>query len=261
VADGEPAVRAILLGASNLRAGLPAVLDGIRRRVASPVEVLAACGHGRSYGSWSRFLFARRLPGIAECGLWPALEGRSPLRTLALVTDVGNDLVYGAGVERIAGWIETCLDRLARQRAEIVLTLLPIARLERLSAWGARLATSLLFPGRAAPWPALLGRARQLDEHLRRSGRERGARLLEPEARWYGVDPIHPRRSARREAWERILSLWPPAPPAPGAPQGPPAGRIRIPPLGAAEVQILGITLRHPQPAVRMADGTTVALY
>ena len=28
-----------------------------------------------------------------------------------------------------------------------------------------------------------------------------------PEARWYGLDPIHIRRRCRREAWERYLSL------------------------------------------------------
>jgi hypothetical protein len=258
VADREPVVRAILLGASNLKAGLPTVVDGIRREVAGPAEVLAACGHGRSYGAWSRFLFVRRLPGILGCGLWQALEGRPPLRTLALVTDVGNDLVYGAGVGTIAGWIETCLDRLARHQAEIVLTLLPVARLEKLSSWEVRLATSLLFPGRPAPWPELLDRARDLDERLRRLGHERSARLLEPEAGWYGIDPIHLRRRVRREVWHRILALLSPGPEAPQRPQ---AGQIRIPLFGAAEVRLLGMILHHTQPAVRLGDGSSIALY
>jgi hypothetical protein len=257
MADGEPVLRAILLGASNLTAALPAVVDGLRK-AAGPIEALAACGSGRSYGAWSRFLFVRQLPGIAGCGLWPALEGRPPLRTLALVTDAGNDLVYGFSVERIAAWIETCLDRLVRHQAEIVLTLLPLARLERLSPWQARLATSLLFPGRSAPWPELLDRARELDERLRQMGREHGAQLVEPAAEWYGIDPIHFRRSIRGEAWDRVLSRWPPDP---EAPDRQPRGRTRIPLLGAAELRLLGITRHHSQPATRLADGTTVALY
>ena len=258
MADREPVVRAILLGASNLRAGLPDVIDGIRRQVASPAEVLAACGHGRSYGAWSRFLFVRRLPGILDCGLWQALEGRPPLRTVALLTDVGNDLVYGVSVEKIAVWIETCLDRLARHQAETVLTLLPLTRLEQLSSWEVRLATSLLFPGRPAPWPELLHRARELDGRLRRIGEKREARLLEPEAGWYGIDPIHLRGRVRREVWHRILALLSPGPEAPQRPQ---PGRIRIPLLGAAEVRLFGFRLRTPQPAVRLTDGTTIALY
>lgn len=258
MADREPALRAILLGASNLRVVLPAVLEGIQRRATGPVDALVACGHGRSYGAWSRFLFVRRLPGIVGCGLWPALEERPHLRTFALITDIGNDLAYGADVEQIATWIETCLDRLADQRAEIVLTLLPVARLERLSAWQVRLATSILFPGRSAPWPELLQRARSLDERLRRMGRDHGARLLEPAADWYGIDPIHFRRGVRREAWNRVLSLWP----SDGGATGRPApGRIRIPLLCAAEVGLFGTTLHRSQPAVRLADGTTVSLY
>ena len=258
MADREPALRAILLGASNLRAGLPIVIDGVRRRAAGAVEILAACGHGRSYGAWSRFLFVRRLPGILGCGLWPELEERPPLRTIALVTDVGNDLVYGVPVAKIATWIEICLDRLARHQAEIVLTLLPISRLEKLSSWEVRLATSLLFPGRSAPWPALLDDARGLNERLRRIGGNHGAQIVEPAADWYGIDPIHLRRSLRREAWDRIVSLW-----FQGAetPRRPLKDRLRMPLLGAAELSLFGITLRKPQPAVRLADESTLRLY
>lgn len=258
MADREPVLRAILLGASNLRAVLPAVVAGIRRPAAGPVQVFAACGHGRSYGAWSRFLFVRRLPGIVGCGLWRALADRPPLRTLALVTDIGNDLVYGARVAEIAAWVETCLDRLARHRAEVVLTLLPVGRLQRLSSLEVRLATSLLFPGRPAPWPDLLDRARALDERLRHMGRERGVRLVEPAADWYGIDPIHLRRRVRREVWDHILSLWPQDP---GAPERPPTGRIRIPRLGAEEIRLLRLRLHTPQPAARLTDGTTISLY
>ena len=251
--EPSPTQRAVLLGASNLRASLPLVVNLLRRRAGGPVEVLAACGHGRSYGAWSRFLGIRHLPGIAGCGLWQALEDRPAPSTLALLTDAGNDLVYGAEVPEIARWIEICLDRLARRRAQVVLTLLPLARLERLSPWEVRVAVSLLFPGRRAPWPALLERARELDERLRRMGREHGARLVEPEASWYGIDPIHLRRSRRREVWERLTG-------AAGSPAA--DGRqVRLPLLGAETLRLAGRTLRTPQPAAHLADGTTVALY
>jgi len=245
----------VLLGASNLRVSLPLAVNLLRRRSGGPVEVLAACGHGRSYIAWSRYLGIRRLPGIAGCGLWQALEDRPARPTLALLTDVGNDLIYGAEVTRIARGIETCLERLAARQARIVLTLLPLARLERLSPWEVRLAVSLLFPGRQAPWPALLERARELDEQLRRLGREHGAQIVEPEASWYGIDPIHLRRSRRREIWERLTG-------AVGEPL-PAAGpvRVRLPLLGAETLRLAGRTFHTSQPALHLPDGTTLALY
>lgn len=252
-------MRAILLGASNLKISLPSLLCGLRQRTGGPAEVLTACGHGRSYGAWSRFLFIRRLPGIADCGLWPALDALPPrhnIRRVALLTDAGNDLVYGASPGEIAGWIGTCLDRLARHEAETVLTLLPLSRLEKLTPWQVRLAVATLFPGRPAPWPGLLDRARDLDDRLRRLGERHGVRLVEPEADWYGLDPIHLRREVRQQVWDRVLSLWFPDPPA-----GSPDRRPRIPWFCAEEVRLGGFELRTAQPALRFEDGTTVSFY
>ncbi len=254
--------RAVLLGASNLRRSLPLAVDLLRRQAGGPVEVLAACGHGRSYGAWSRFLGVRHLPGIAGCGLWQALAERPALPTFALLTDAGNDLVYGAEAAEIARWIETCLVRLAPLAAKVVLTGLPLARLERLSPRQVRLAVSLLFPGRRAPWPALLERARELDARLRHLGREHGAVVIEPEASWYGIDPIHLRRGRRREVWQRLLdAAGPPAIPAIPTIPAIAKARVRIPLFGAETLRLGGRTLCTSQPAARLADGSSVALY
>jgi hypothetical protein len=258
--DGRPALRAILLGASNLKAALPGLLDGLRRRAGGPVEVLAACGHGRSYGMWSRFLFVRRLPGIAVCGLWQELSRRPPLPTVALVTDIGNDLLYGAGAGAITGWVRTCLGQLELQRAETVLTLLPLARLERLTRGQYLLARSLLFPGRNVSWDTVRREARELDERLGRLGEEHGARLLPPEASWYGLDPIHIRRDRRDEVWRGILSGWTLASGGPGERESPPDG-WRLPAFGAEEFRLLGIRFEREQPALRFDDGTTLSLF
>lgn len=243
-------LRVVLLGASNLKMGFPQLLSCLP----GPVEILAALGHGRSYGTWSRLAWVRQLPGIVQCGLWEELGRRPPLPTVAVVTDVGNDLLYGAPVPAIAGWVGTCLERLARHQAEIVLGLLPLASLEKISAFRYHLVRQILFPGRrAAPWSALLSDARELNERLRGLGLEHGARLVEPSPSWYGIDPIHVRRSRRRQAWNEILGH--PLPAGEGEPRG------RLPLFGAAEMRLFGVPLRNPQPVCRFKDGSTVALY
>lgn len=248
-------LRVVLLGASNLKKGFPQVLSCLP----GPVEVLAALGHGRSYGTWSRLAWVRELPGIVQCGLWEELERRPRLPTVAVVTDAGNDLLYGAPVPRIAGWIGTCLERLARHEAEIVVGLLPLSTLENLSAFRYHLVRQILFPGRrAASWSAMLESARELNERLRGLGLEHGARLVEPSPSWYGIDPIHVRRSMRRQAWDQILRH----PLLAG--EGQSGGKLtgcRLPLFGAAELRLFGRPLRNPQPVCRLKDGSTVALY
>jgi hypothetical protein len=258
----------VLLGASNLVVALPVLIDDLRRAAGGPVEVLAACGHGRSYGRPSRFLFLRHLPGITECGLWEALEGRPPLEgpppleghpplpTVALVTDIGNDLGYGEPPETVAAWVETCLVRLKEQGAATVCTFLPLVSLEKLSPFRYYAARSILFPGRRVSRPALLERARDLDRRLHRLAETHGARTIEPQASWYGIDPIHVRRRWRRRLWDLIFAEWP-------LPRPEPERRtpVRLPLFGAAEMRLFGLPRHRAQPACRLADGTTVALY
>lgn len=256
---GPPVLRAVLLGASNLKMGLPAVVRRLRAAAGGPVEILAACGHGRSYIQWSRIFFgARALPAIVECGLWEALSGRPPLPTLALVMDVGNDLLYGPGTAEIATGFAACLERLTALGAEVVAMTLPMVSLDKVSPLRYHAARTLLFPGRGEPWPALLERARDLDRRCRRSAAEQRARLVEPQEAWYGIDPIHFHGRRRRQAWDSILASWTDR--ASGTSRAA-AFRVRVPRLGAEDMRLCGVWRTTLQPACRLPEGSTVSLY
>jgi len=255
-----PVRRAVLLGASNVTNSLRHIVSILGRQAGGPVEILAACGHGRSYGGWSSFLGLRHLPGIVGSGLWRALAARrlrQPLPTVALLTDIGNDLAYGEPVERIVSWVERCLHELADCPAATLLTLLPIARLERLTPWQFRLASAVLFPTRTLVHAPLLSQAHALDAELRRLGREAGAAVVEPDPAWFGLDPVHLRRGLARQAWDSILGSWP------EEQQGETARGVgRLPwPLRAEEARLLRWTVLTPQPCARLADGTSLSLY
>ncbi len=254
----QPVLRAVLLGASNLKMGLPQVVCRLRAVAGGPVDVLAACGHGRSYVQWSQiFLGARALPGIVECGLWTALAARPPLATLALVMDVGNDLLYGPANAEIAAGFATCLERLTATGADVVAMTLPMISLEKVSALRYHCARTLLFPGRGEPWATLLERARDLDRRCRQSVAEYGARLIEPQADWYSIDPIHFYGRQRQQAWDHILAPW--LARARGAQQG--EARARIPLLGSEEMRLCGVSRTTVQPVCRLSDGSTISLY
>ena len=150
--------RAVLIGASNLTRGMATSLKTVQTIWPQPMEMLVAAGLGRSYGLTSRIL-GRSLPSILTCGLWEKLEQGPSLPTTAFLTDVGNDLLYGASVKQLVSWVETCLERLQPFCETVVLARLPLASLDRLGNFKYAMMRRLLFPGsqltRRKPLPAL----------------------------------------------------------------------------------------------------------
>jgi hypothetical protein len=171
---------------------------------------LAALGYGRSYGAPSRVLI-RKLPGILESGLWPALDALPRLRTRALVADVGNDILYGVSAEQILAWIDETLDRLQRVTRDIILTDLPLAGIRRLSPARFLLLRSILFPFCRLSLGHVLEVAGCVNAGLVELAAARGVRFFRLDPAWYGRDPIHIRPSSWRSAWPVILGARAPA--------------------------------------------------
>ena len=200
--------RVVALGASNLTRGFQTVVSTAREAWGPRVEVLAALGHGRSYGAHSRVAF-RRLPGILESGLWPELESRPRVATRALVTDVGNDILYGFSAEQTLAWVEEAIRRLSRITDDIVVTDLPLASIRRLSNPRFLLFRSVLVPSCRLSLAQVLDRAESLSHGLASLSGASGTRFLRLDPNWYGFDPIHIRPSRWREAWQQVLGAQP----------------------------------------------------
>ncbi len=197
-------MRVVALGASNLTRGLAALVGTARARWGPEVELLAALGHGRSYGSESRFL-ARSLPGILQSGLWPELERAPAAETRALVTDVGNDILYGSSAAQTLAWVEECVRRLHRWTDDVVLTDLPLASIRRLSRPGFLFFRSLFVPGCRLSLAEVREGAERVSSGLTALAAAGGLRLVRLRPEWYGADPIHIRPGLWRAAWSEIL--------------------------------------------------------
>jgi hypothetical protein len=251
--------RVIILGASNVTLGFPTIVRQLRSRL-GPVELLAAHGHGRSYGMGSRVLY-RGLPSIRSCRLWEDLAERPPpaQRPLVLITDVGNDLLYGARVEQILQWVDACLERLVGMQARLAVATLPIASVLKLGRIRYQLTKTCFFPGRGPSWGAIRPAARELDEGLRRLAQLHGASMIVPRDDWYGFDPIHIRRSMRAAAWTELLGAWPDL--EPGQPAESPVSSLAVWRLRPAARTLCGRRQKSAQPALRLDDGTTISLY
>ena len=199
----------ILLGASNVALSFAPLVRLIGAGLAEPVHILSAHGHGRSYGQPSRVL-ARTLSGIGECGLWKELPKVAipDQRPLALMTDVGNDLLYEVPPAQIVEWVQNCVTGLRSVGAQIVFLTLPIASVHKLTLWRFYLFRMLLFPQSRLKPDELRRRVEVLDCALGSMAEEFDLKTVRPHADWYGFDPIHTRRNSRDEAWQTVLRQW-----------------------------------------------------
>jgi hypothetical protein len=216
---------------------------------------MAALGHGRSYGAHSRVAF-RRLPGILESGLWSALESRPSAATRALVTDVGNDILYGFSVEQTLEWVEEAVRRLRRVTRDVVLTDLPLASIRSLSAARFLAFRSLLVPSCRLSLAQVLDRAERVGEGLASLARATASRFVRVDPGWYGLDPVHIRRSRRREAWRQILGE------NPASGENTSMGeRVRLCLMPPERRWLFGIEQFTPQTGAALRSGGTVWIY
>lgn len=248
--------RVVALGASNLTRGLQTLVSTARAAWGPDVEVLAALGHGRSYGARSQLVF-RTLPGILESGLWSELESRPQATTRGLVTDVGNDILYGFSAEQTLAWVEEALRRLSRVTQDIVLTGLPLASIRRLSNPKFLAFRSILVPSCRLSLAQVLESAEHVNEGLAKLSGARGARFLQLDPAWYGFDPIHVRPSLWRQAWRQILGIQPPA----SATGVSTVENLRLYLMRPERRSMFGVEQFTPQSGVALPSGGRVWLY
>ncbi len=202
-----PAARVVLLGASNLRLSRVLVLRLILKRLAGPIDFFVADGFGRSYGNWAS-IPGRALPGIKECKLWNDLQRSPSLPTFAMLTDVGNDLLYGASPRELTSWVAECVGRLRAMDANVVVTELPISSILATSGVRFQIFRTIFFPPSRLTFKEALQQAQETNDRLRELAVEQSCSSIEMQKAWYGIDPIHVRRRHRSVAWQHILDEW-----------------------------------------------------
>lgn len=199
--------RTIILGASNVSRSISTVMSLVEDVWPVPQDIMIAAGHGRSYGARC-WVIGRSLPAIRRCQLWEDLANRTALPTCALLTDIGNDVLYGANPETIARWVEDCLQKLSAINADIAITALPIERLRLLAPMKFYAFRSLLFPSSKLTFETGQRYAEELNERIVELAKKFNASLRPQSVSWYGWDPIHLKPSVWPNAWSSHFGNW-----------------------------------------------------
>lgn len=260
-ATNPPRARVIVLGASNVARGIGTIVDVARETLGSPVEVLAAMGHGRSYGLTTSIPF-RTLPSILDCGLWRALESHPNLPTWTILTDVGNDLIYGCRPEQVADWIDEAARRLREQSARVVLTGLPLSSVQGISPWRFHAFRSALFPKSTLRLDDAQRYAIELDARVRELAAQQRAEFVAPAADWYGLDPIHIRVAVQRDAWRTIFFTLTEKKFSPASVlRSPWREWLKMMMIRPAQSRVFFRAREVSQPSVMLRDGTSVSFF
>jgi hypothetical protein len=255
-----PARRLILLGASNLSRSFPNIVATARATWREPLEIMVAMGHGRSYGH-DTTIFGRKISGIFPCALWQDLQTRAAMPTTALVTDIGNDLLYEISPDQLHDWVSTCVDRLLESGAAITITQLPIGNLERLSERRFQLFRRMFFPRSRLTLANAKALANKVNARLLELGESRKIPVIPVSCEWYGFDPIHVRRGAMRVAWPTMFAPWCGDEPRPTIARPSLWTAAYLASLAPRERWFFGIRRAASQPNGRLHDGTTISLY
>ena len=187
-----PQQQILLLGASNLVLGWPALIRSLRQLTAAPLNLNVAIGMGRSYIKTSAVWF-RQLPSINASGLWDHLPCDMAQAPRVLITDIGNDLVYLCEPNEIAASLRQSIERILawRSDAKIVMTGLPLDSVAGVGRVRYLVARTILFPGCLLPHSTILSHSLALEKLVQELAAEYQITFVQPESHWYGVDPIH----------------------------------------------------------------------
>jgi len=253
--------RVVILGASNVARGIGTIVDVARQTFGGPVEIMAAMGHGRSYGLTTSIPF-RTLPSILSCGLWRALSQGSDWPTWTILTDIGNDLIYGSRPAQVTAWVDECAARLRPVSEHMVLTGLPLSSVQGIGLLRFHAFRNVLFPKSTLRLVDAKQHAVALDEEVRRLAAAHSAALVVPESQWYGVDPIHIRVLVQRQAWQKIFSLFARRDFLPSTiPRGSWREWWRVMMIRPEESRVLARDRKVVQPAVMLRDGSSVSFF
>ena len=204
----ESPVLLILLGASNLSRGCFAFAEYMKACLyPHPVEVLIASGPGRGYCAPGGLLNIT-YPPIGSSDLFEVAQKKSEAgyQVIALVTDIGNDIMYDVYAERLIETIQQIFDRLQSMNAEIFYTTLPVAFEKKVHPAWFYILRSLLLPFSRVSYNTATAGIIAVNQFLRKST-SLHCHWIPDMDRYLGFDEIHYGRLRAHHAWSHVAHV------------------------------------------------------
>ena len=198
----------ILLGASNLSRGYFALSKHLKANLhPRKVEVLIASGPGRAYCA-SGGLLNVTYPPIQSSEIFEVARNKSECgyQVVSLVTDIGNDIMYGVSTEQVIETIRQVFVKLQSLNAKFFFTMLPITFEKEDHPILFRILSSLLFTRSTVTYDEATAGVKGVNQFLRDSAGKCG-HLINDMDRYVGFDKIHYGRLQAHNAWSHVARV------------------------------------------------------
>ena len=197
----------VLLGASNLARGYSALVNCLIDCLhPHPVEVLHAMGPGRGYFAQGGVFNVSYSPIVAS-GILDAARKRQPniSKTLALITDIGNDIMYNVPADKIIACLRSIIQELDAMGADVFVNPIPMVLEKDVSERQFRMLRRVFYPHSPVAYFGAADAVREINKFLQEAA---GGRIhLLPSVKDYcGVDKIHYSVFHSHKAWLEVMT-------------------------------------------------------
>ena len=205
--ENHNSVLFIFLGASNLSRSFYGLKRCITRCLfPRPVSFIHALGPGRGYISQGGILNIT-YPPILQCDILKAAYKQRKInhKVVALITDIGNDIMYGVSVEEIIGGLQSLFDTLTELEASIFVTSIPVDLKKDIGGFYFRILRRVFFPNSPVEHYQASKAIEVINNFITQSLNKNIIAINEMK-QFCGIDKIHYSLFKSRSAWSHIAS-------------------------------------------------------
>jgi len=195
----------IFLGASNLARSLDGLKLCIKRcMLPRGVSFLHAIGPGRGYVSRGGILNAVYSP-ILDSGIFEAVRRKriKNQTVVALITDIGNDIMYDASPDVIIGGLQHLYNLLDAFETNIFITSIPVDLENDISELYFHILRKVYFPNSPVTYSQASNNIKAINQFILQPSNQRIS-VIDDMKSFYGIDKIHYSILKSQIAWSHI---------------------------------------------------------
>jgi hypothetical protein len=203
----DPPILFLLMGASNLARGYSMLTHHLSECLKkNKTEFLNALGPGRGFCARGGIFNITYSP-IQDCQIIESGEKKSKeaLRTVVLITDIGNDLLYGVSADTLIASLDIMIDEILKWDADIFLTSIHVNLKKDVSPTIFLVLRSLLYPSSKVNYEEMDLSIFKVNDYLEEKVRKNETiHLITGLEAFAGLDKIHYSLFKTHAAWSAV---------------------------------------------------------